>query len=475
MEAAPLTTAHSLAHRDDSNGPTSVRDGVSRHQDAAAKYKEASEGIEDTEALRILELLESHHRQVAGIISSRSSDRASPSTANSPTEKQAAQKEQQPAGDHALAPRSGRQPKQPSSVAQRRPPRDLSASIASNLASARGIPRDRRGPQQRDHPALPKHHTWDSQSSRPLSPGVSKREDKESSTTSKGSDPSSVDTGAFGAGRAAEAVPSSDDAFHKFYNRFEGLLSKLSAPLAFAGLPLRDEDEAPGSPATTQLSKASGSVHASTNPAEINSMFSKAALRAVKEDNGPFPGVQESFYVVPTGGGTVSYANMISRQAAQSGTDNEPTSVDAREKPAAGAPNSEEGTRLARSRKGKTVEELELENDTLKKLADDLARRLYEFEKNAQYTTSALHKSMALRQKPPTSPTTEMVPASEVGDARMKELEEQVQTSRREIERYERENEKLKTVVLKYRERWEIMKAGSKGRKEQGSEKDAGG
>lgn len=43
--------------------------------------------------------------------------------------------------------------------------------------------------------------------------------------------------------------------------------------------------------------------------------------------------------------------------------------------------------------------------------------------------------------------------------------------AQKDLEKYGRENEKLKTVVMRYRERWEKLKEGARVRRE-GAEKD---
>lgn len=48
----------------------------------------------------------------------------------------------------------------------------------------------------------------------------------------------------------------------------------------------------------------------------------------------------------------------------------------------------------------------------------------------------------------------------------MRELEDKAQAARLEMEKYVRENEKLKTVVMRYRERWEKLKEGARVRRE---------
>lgn len=51
-------------------------------------------------------------------------------------------------------------------------------------------------------------------------------------------------------------------------------------------------------------------------------------------------------------------------------------------------------------------------------------------------------------------------------DDRVMALEEQLQAQQRELEKTSRENEKLKGVVGRYRERWEKLKEGARGRRE---------
>ena len=57
-------------------------------------------------------------------------------------------------------------------------------------------------------------------------------------------------------------------------------------------------------------------------------------------------------------------------------------------------------------------------------------------------------------------------PNSDADHGRVAELEEQMKTATRELEKYGRENEKLKTVVMRYRERWDKLKEGARVRRE---------
>jgi len=275
-------------------------------------------------------------------------------------------------------------------------------------------------------------------------------------------------------------LSSTDDAFQKFYSTFGCLLSKLSAPLAFAGLPLVPQEDAESAKQDRLSSKRAPTISPETSHADVEKMFSKAAMRAVKEQNGPisgFRGVQESFCVVPAAGGTASYANILSRtdrhgrrHAPLPALDDDSGDhfVDASETPQPSSPRS--ARRGVHIRSNKTVEELEIENASLKQLTENLNDRLYEWEKNAQKQTSVLQQSIrslqsyqshGSRAREATSQTEQSPSAEE-----LLHLQEQHDATLREMERYARENEKLKTVVMRYRERWEKLKEGARVRRE---------
>lgn len=122
----------------------------------------------------------------------------------------------------------------------------------------------------------------------------------------------------------------------------------------------------------------------------------------------------------------------------------------------------------------KTHEELTIENANLKKLTDDLSRRLYNWEKTAQHQGQALQQSMRLLppgSRPGSDGGDQDIGTGAGGGDRVTMLEEQVKGMKREIESLRRENEKLKTVVARYRERWEKLKEGA--RRREGGEKGA--
>lgn len=274
------------------------------------------------------------------------------------------------------------------------------------------------------------------------------------------------------------------------------MISKLSAPLAFAGLPLGTDNSSDPtkqkSPAETKIDRQNATSQRPTASAEpdINSLFSRAALRAIREANGGMPSSgAESFYVVPTTGGTVSYAGILSRAEKDtrrgSVDEGDEDFVDARENP----PSPElrqtlSGSRARLARGGsekstKTMEELRLENEALKQLSDQLSKRLHMWEVNAQSSSMALQQSLkamhhqqntssptASAMPPPMAHPTNDVPSTvDNHEKRIKELEELIQRSEKERDKVVRENEKLKSVLGRYRDRWEKLKEGAKTRR----------
>ena len=520
---------------------------MEQHQAAAGEFSKAAEGVEDAEALRILGLLEQHHQQLAQIIKSQAnrahgelgkdaSAEAVPVQALTPASVQS--------NEVPISPPSARDAvlqRNYSPVDQRRQPRQLSSSIASNLATARGIPRSQQQRARKLSPATsPQSAKGESvsqsrvrrgspDSNRPVASSHGEESAKQQNATRSSmlQQPAEID----GKERTLMKKPepiiakiTNDDRFQKFYSTFEGLLSMISAPLAFAGLPLTPEDPSQQNPGSTTQAMIHAPTRATTSDStDITKLFSKAALHAVKDNHGPgFRGVQESFFVVPTSGGSVSYAGILSRAERQvhnhtldsptlllddKNTTNEEF-VDARESPQLGSspksPRRSSTTVGQATRKtsygNKTTEELEMENVSLKQLTDTLSRRLYMWEKSAQNQTSALQASIrnlggqtmvqmpqleVMRDGKPggksfgkdvlTGP-----PNSDKDHGRAAELEEQMRTATRELEKYAKENEKLKTVVMRYRERWDKLKEGARVRREgtagavQGTE-DGGG
>ena len=188
---------------------------------------------------------------------------------------------------------------------------------------------------------------------------------------------------------------------------------------------------------------------------------------------------------MPTTGGTLPYASVLARHgaAASSKVPGQPTFsrdstglseevdefVDARETPGPPSPLASRGRKGPVTASGKTLEELELENAGLRSICDELSRRLWQFEVSSQMSQQALHQSIKAGLKP--SSTESSAGAADAGgkemDGRMKALE-------KDMAALKRENEKLRGVVGKYRERWERLKEGAKMRREGTGGKEEG-
>lgn len=319
---------------------------------------------------------------------------------------------------------------------------------------------------------------------------------------------------------------STDEGFKRFFSTFETFYSALSAPLAFAGLPLMADEpeqavtEKPAPKATgkapVQSASTGTSARADTVP-DPSTLFSKATLRALDTA----PGAAESFIVVPTTGGTVSYAGILNHAGNQTHgglpspiIEEEERSffdgeefVDANEEPAPPSPTTTRSGRRARpgsagslaaaaeygkgvsagSGGRKTMEELELENSMMRQLLDKLSKRLHMWEASSQSQSLALAQSFRAHRPPAGSgpgsnPQTPGHAADQSNmEQRLRELEILVESLAREKELLERENdkvsrenEKLLSVLGRYREKWEVLKAGARGRRERGTTGNGG-
>jgi regulator of replication initiation timing len=279
----------------------------------------------------------------------------------------------------------------------------------------------------------------------------------------------------------------SDDGFSRFYNTFGSLFNRLPLPLVFSGLPLISEDPTPApiAPASEPPHRKSRTRH-STSAAEpdLSKIYSRATLRSLERDG---PGTNDSFYVVPTSGHTASYASILNherkekrRMAASihSGggdieeIEDEDDFVDARESQAPAPLSPTFRKRLGKSRSEKelrnVIEELHLENASLKDVLDKLSKRLHAFELNSQSSHLALAQSLRLQR--PDSPTASGGPAAPVtGEEalrrRNRELEEQLGEMVKRMQSLEKDHLKLQLTVEKYRERWEQLKADAKARR----------
>ncbi|KAI4117326.1 MAG: hypothetical protein LQ345_002415 [Seirophora villosa] len=494
MEQSPLILAQTHA-RNAANAPDSAAAGA-EHEQAAGQFAVAAKGTKHPEAFRTLKLLEQHHQKLAELLKFRSTHPLPSPRPQKPVEQPSPSQVPTPASDQQKDGSPYRSQPQTLSL----PQRDISSSIASNLASARGIPSSRQRRSQTTQPPNPQRRSklveeaYQAQS----------RQSQTSTPTVQAPSPSAPPPTPQSSGNDA---PKTDEPFQKFYSTFESLFSRLSAPLAFAGLPLNpDEPPPPSSPApslpttpkilssqdrTTAFRPPSSrraleaSQRASADP-DYSALFSRAALRAVADEHGPGSvGANESFYVVPTSGHTLAYADILARQhherhrgrtgleEAEGQVDDfegdEELFVDARETPGPPSPEVNRRRRGGSAKVGaKTMEELQLENEAMKALLDQTSRRLLEFEMSAQSSSVALQRSIRHLN-------VHSAEGDGNGNKEMEEkltaMEEQVLVRVKEMAKVERENEKLKGTVERYHNRLESIKAGARARREESGRK----
>ncbi|KAL5383627.1 hypothetical protein DPSP01_005735 [Paraphaeosphaeria sporulosa] len=274
---------------------------------------------------------------------------------------------------------------------------------------------------------------------------------------SKRNDPMSSDKHQEEAPTAGQTTSSAtEEGFRRFYSAFGSVMSAITPPLAFTALPLTLSPAAPEPEPPAKEAKPPKSLSKSRNHSpeavrtvkssepDLAALISKPALRALREDGSAPLGPNESFYLVPTSGGTVSYASILQNpnaphhphHAAQNPhlapideADNESSGlrgssheefVDARETV---GPPSPTASRRPRSRgqttqgvgpavtalrsipagRGsglKTFEEISLENETLKATVDKQAKRLSMWETTSQSSYNALAQSFRARKMP---------------------------------------------------------------------------
>ncbi|KAL8826085.1 MAG: hypothetical protein Q9191_004016 [Dirinaria sp. TL-2023a] len=510
MDSSPLILAQSHARQAVAVSSVDPTKALGEHDRAASQYAAAAKDTSNSEAFRTLKLLEGYHQRLSQLIQFQTTHPVPPSAETSSEEKSAATPT-----PSLPPPKSEDSPYRSHDEAHQRQPQILqpptTSSIASNLASARGIPPHR---QRRGSPASPASSTQHAEGKLSTPHRRSKLGDYSSRAASnpiqekvqaaKDSNPPPPEPPAKIERENRQAVPSTDEPFARFYSTFSPLISALSAPLAFAGLPLGlDQRSTSTSQPPTKPTNTAAAITPSSKPGpkadstasvpssitenpDYTRAFSRAALRALHLN------AQESFYVVPTAGGQISYADILSRTQREAArglgypesllfntNDDEQEFVDARETPPSGGPPSpvaqRGGAGAVRGKGGKTMEELELENRAMRDLLDVLSKRLAQFEMGSQSQSQALWQSFRM-MNPGGAPNPQVgTPQTAVsgGDRdgrvdgeRVRGLEEEVDRARKEMERMGRENEKLKGVVGRYRERWEKLKEGARGRRE---------
>lgn len=480
---------------------------VNEHTRAAGEFSNAAKSTSSVEALRTLKLLEAHHRRLSELLQFPQEEASQPSALaneNSPeSEKQgvSGEKENHDAQTRSQSPdgnldRSIAKPVPTLSHQRKLPGRNLSSSIASNLASARGIRSKHQGlpltpsvskeqapgsleVHPRRDPAkavdLNQKPSWVPPSPNTISQDVRRHIDASGQETSNRQE--------------ASRPATNDDGVSRFYSTFGSIINRLSAPLAFAGLPLITEEQGTGPEQSendaqqNRIGLLNTSWSASVDP-DLTKIYSKATLRALGKDG---RGPADSFYVVPTTGHTASYANILTydqkerRRLAASVHDDDGENpdevddedfVDAREAQGLKSVNTRRkpGKPKCERERRNIVEELYIENASLKEMLDKLSKRLQTFECNSQNSGLALAQSLRLQR--PGSPLHSSIgsgtgsSADEVLRKRNRELEEQMALMAKEMAKLEREYVRSQVTVEKYRERWEKLKAGAKARRD---------
>ncbi|EME45095.1 hypothetical protein DOTSEDRAFT_70968 [Dothistroma septosporum NZE10] len=457
-EVALLTTAH--AHARKASEATEQLDwdqAGDEHRQAAHDYARTARTSSDSEALRVLKLLEGQHLKLAQLIEFNDlHEQPDQSNANTGEDAGLAISRHDFANAKAAPASTSKPMSTTSALAAARlgsQARDSSPSLAREIASRRGIPSTSRNPpsaaaQARVRQLSPESHRRSHPTSAPRIP------------------PSIVGSQTLQRAEQSAKKAEEDDAFTKFYsNLTTGTMSKLSSVLAYAGLPLTADD--------VQIDQNKQildkrTVKANNDP-DVKKIYSKAALDAIEDEHrkrgasGGVFGPAESFYVVQTGGGTYSYADIAKAQHPQLGgidEDDEESFVDARE---AQAPPSPRHSRFSSKQRGsfgksRTHEELELENSTLKVTLEQLATRLAEFETHAQDASmAALTQSMASLHKQPTASGPEPCVLD-----RLKQLEKQLEEEGQERKKLQTLASKQDKSLKQYKAKWEDIKKSAK-------------
>ncbi|KAK0704204.1 hypothetical protein B0T21DRAFT_377725 [Apiosordaria backusii] len=523
MESAALTKAHDHARAASLATKTSdTAVAVTEHAQAAGEFANAAKGTTSIEALRMLGLLEQHHKQLSELLmlplglpsqNSIDSDIAEAEEKETTDQDNAKTATSSKASPHATGSTHATKPI-PTLSHQRYPGRNLSSSIANNLASARGI--RSKYPSQPLAPSV----------SNDQAPGSLEVHPRRESSTRGSKTPDSLDHSrkpgwvppAIAEDTSSEPTKveqstsspaPSDEGFSRFYSTFGTLINRLSAPLAFAGLPLVSEESSVTSSQTSPVRspepapsrKRQWTAHPPTTPTattepDLKKIYSRAALRSLPRD----PSAADSFYFVPTSGHTVSYASILhhetkERRRLAASTHRDPNSleddddddfVDAQEIQIPPQLGSRKSPSLLSSHSGKSrgpnekdqlrniVEELQLENASLKDALDRVSKRLHAFELNSQSSHLALAQSLRL-QRPGSPMSTSSgggyghLPPAGGDEAALKkknaELEEQLAELAKRMAAKEKDYDRLEQTVEKYRERWEKLKAGAKARR----------
>lgn len=213
----------------------------------------------------------------------------------------------------------------------------------------------------------------------------------------------------------------------------------------------------------------SSTVRASNEP-DVKKIFSRAALNAIEEEHrqrgtlGHGFGPAESFYVVPPFAHTKPYAQVVRGKRGDAGglgEDDEDAFVDAREAQGPPSPkHSRTGSGARRSvfGKGRTAEELELENTTLKQTLEGLANRLADFEAHAQDASMAALTQSMIGLRPPGSASDGHAAAAE----RVRQLEQQIENDAEERQKLEARAKQQEKQMRAYTERYQLLRGNAR-------------
>lgn len=474
---------------------------INEHTLAAGEFSNAAKLTSSIEALRTLRLLEQHHQKLSEIIKFSVEHPVKHATAEKDGSEAEEKASPQVAGADVKSDTVSGTTSKPSTTIpgltpQRRhpPARELSSSIASNLASARGIRGSRRGVpvapsvsndqapgsldtiSRKDGSKARMQNMLDNKQKPSWVPPV---QAPVQSTRQRSVDHVVEEEG------PPIASPRGEEGFSRFYNTFGNIFNTLSAPLAFAGLPLIAEEstttEGPASESGSQKRRSKSVAKSPTDEPDLNKIYSKATLRSIYRD-GHLP--TDSFYVVPTSGHTVSYANILnfdqkekrramaaSIQSSDAGTYDldEEGFVDAKESQMTLSPSTKR--RVGKSQTERelynVIEELNTENTGLKDMLDKVTKRLSAFEASAQHNRLAMVDSMRLpRPSSPMSQSSGTHGSDDVLRRRNRELEEELSKAMKQFEALEKDNSQLQRTVDKYRKKWQEVIAGAKERRE---------
>lgn len=531
MDSSPLVKAHdharaaAVATRHASDTVVALNE----HAQAAGEFAVAARSTSSVEALRTLKLLEEHHRKLAEILRIPP-DAATPQASDADSTEKLSEKDHAGPGKTSSANSAvlSKTTQKPSPPTQRRyASREMSSSIASNLATARGIRSKYRGQplapsvsndqapgnvdaqsQSRQHgPKAKMQNIIDHQPGKPawVPPAPAQQQQQQQHRSDAHSKNNASSPRPDAAGATSSSAVADDGGYTRFYNTWGSLITKLSAPLAFAGLPLIQEESSTASepaetPETSPTKQRSGSGsssgHLKASPSKVaepdlSKIYSRATMKALAR-KGHAP--SDSFYVVPTSGHTMSYANILtfaekekrrleaSSHPSNINNNNHPEDdddfVDAREAPLSSGAKRRVGRARTDLELNNTIEELYTENKSLKDMLDKLTKRLHAFEASAQTSAMALAESYRLMR--PGSPSAVKSggggsSSDEAMRRRNQEMEEQLAAAAKQMERLEKDNRKMQKTLEKYREKWEVLKAGAKARREaQGNGGEAG-